>query len=188
MKKSNVLLFALFLGGAMGIYGCSGKNSETDGEGTGAINIDADEKASPLRSEEGKIGDIEVKIQYGSPSVKNRVIWGDLLPYNEVWRTGANEATFVEFSDDVIVEGKALTAGKYSLFTVPKENGPWTVIFNTEWDLDHGHYQYREENDALRVEVDPQWEEEIHESLSITIENSGLLIAWEKLRLPIQVQ
>jgi len=190
MKKSNVILIALFLVGSLTVlYSCGEKSAET--EGTGGEGTEAGmsgEKASPLRVDEGKIGNVNVKVQYGSPSVRNRVIWGDLSPYNEVWRTGANEATYVEFSGDVTVEGKPLKAGRYSLFTIPKESGAWTVIFNSEWELEHGHYQYKEENDVLRVESRPQWEENSQESLSLTVEEDGLLLRWEKLSLPIHIQ
>ena len=111
-----------------------------------------------------------------------------MVPYNVVWRTGANEATYVELSQDMTVEGKSLPAGKYSLFTIPKESGKWTVIFNSEWDLEHGHFQYDEKNDVLRVEVTPVWGESLQERLSIDIENPGLVIRWEKLQLPIIIQ
>ncbi|MEX2593646.1 MAG: DUF2911 domain-containing protein [Anditalea sp.] len=188
MKKSNTLLMALLLGGLLGINGCGEKKSETaEGEDETGVSS-SEEKASPLKTSEGKIGNTTVKVQYGAPSVKDRVIWGDLVPYNEVWRTGANEATFVEFSDDVMVEGEALEAGKYSLFTIPREDGDWTVIFNSEWDLEHGHYQYKEENDVLRIEVSPQWEETSQENLSVNVEGNGLLVRWEKASLPIKVQ
>lgn len=189
MKNLETLLLALLLAGMVSLYGCGEKKSETVREGEEVLDADSEEqKASPLKNTQGKIGNTEIKVQYGSPSVKDRVIWGDLLPYNEVWRTGANEATFIEFSNDVTVEGKNLEAGKYSLFTIPKENGPWTVIFNKEWDLEHGHYQYRKENDVLRVEASPRWEENNQENLSISIESNGLLIQWEKMSLPINVQ
>lgn len=147
-----------------------------------------DQRASPLRTLEGKIGDSNVLVQYGAPSVKGRVVWGDLVPYNEVWRTGANESTFVDFDSDVTVEGKELKAGRYSLFTIPKSSGKWTVIFNSEWDLEHGHFQYKEVNDVLRVESTPQWVEQSQEQLSISIESPGLVVKWEKLILPIVIQ
>jgi|SRR5690554_5166764 len=186
MKKSGTKILTLLVATIFSLYGCSGKNSD-HAEGGAAEDASGQELASPLRTSEGKIGDVEVNIQYGSPSVRERVIWGGLEPYDEVWRTGANEATFVEFSDDVTVEGKELEAGKYSLFTIPRENGPWVVIFNSEWDLEHGHYQYKESNDVLRVEVEPQWEASSQESLSVTVEDEGIVVRWEKLKLPIQV-
>lgn len=189
MRKTNGFLLTLFLTGSLGIYSCGNQGTETSETEEGMIEKKAsEEKASPLRSDEGKIGNAEVKVQYGSPSVKDRVIWGDLLPYDEVWRTGANEATFVEFSEDVTVEGEPLKAGKYSLFTVPKQTGSWTAIFNKEWELEHGHYQYKEEHDALRVEVTPEWEESVQENLEITVEDNGLLVRWDKLSLPIHIQ
>jgi hypothetical protein len=86
-----------------------------------------------------------------------------------------------------MVEGETLKAGKYSLFTIPMETGDWTVIFNSEWDLEHGHFQYKEENDVLRVTSTPQWVNESQEWLSIQITSSGLVVEWEKLKLPIQI-
>lgn len=188
MRMSNTIRFVLFFVGLFVAYACGGKNSETgDAESMAEIETDG-QKPSPLRTAEGRIGTAEIKVQYGSPAVRNRVIWGDLLPYGEVWRTGANEATFVEFSEDVTVEGEELKAGKYSLFTIPKESGRWTVVFNSEWDLQHGHYQYKEENDVLRVEATPEWGETSQENLSINVEDNGLLVKWEKLTLPITIQ
>jgi hypothetical protein len=148
----------------------------------------SDTRASPLRKAEGKINGKDVQIQYGSPAVKDRVIWGDLQPYDEVWRTGANEATYVDFSEAVTVEGQPLAAGKYSVFTIPRENGPWTLIFYSVWDLEHGHYQYKEENDVIRVDVQPEWRDSSQERLSIDIVNDGLVINWEKLKLPVAIE
>src|SRR5690606_30102421 len=99
----------------------------------------------------------------------------------------ANEATYVDLAEEMTVEGEKLPAGKYSLFTIPKDSESWTVIFNSEWDLEHGHFQYDEKNDVLRVEVNPVWEESNQESLSIEIENPGIVIRWEKLKLPISI-
>lgn len=147
----------------------------------------AESRPSPLLVKEGQISAKAVKIQYGSPAVKGRELWGDLVPYNVVWRTGANEASYVDLAEDMTVEGKKLPAGKYSLFTIPKETGPWTVIFNSDWDLEHGHFQYDEKNDVLRVEVSPVWGETSQESLSMEIESPGIVIHWEKLKLPINI-
>ncbi|PZX51899.1 DUF2911 domain-containing protein [Algoriphagus chordae] len=142
-------------------------------------------RPSPKIVKEGQIAGKAFKVQYGSPSVKGRELWGDLVPYNVVWRTGANEASYVELAEDMSVEGQQIPAGKYSLFTIPKENGAWTVIFNSEWNLEHGHFQYDEKNDVLRVDVNPVWEESNQEALLMEIESPGLVIRWEKLTLPI---
>jgi len=172
---------------------CGPKSTEnersTSGEETLEAAADAeDQRPSPIEVKEGKISGKAIKVQYGSPAVKDRELWGDLVPYNVVWRTGANEASWIELSEDISVEGKTLKAGKYSLFTIPKETGPWTVIFNSEWNLEHGHFQYDEGNDVLRVEVMPIFEDTNQERLSIDIEDPGIVIRWEKLKLPISIK
>ncbi|MDN3668141.1 DUF2911 domain-containing protein [Echinicola jeungdonensis] len=190
MRKSYALLIALFFCGIL-LESC-GKKKQDEGvneeEMMGAMEGENEERASPLLTTEGTVGGKKISIQYGAPSVKGRVIWGDLVPYEEVWRTGANEATYLSFSEDLIVEGERLPAGKYSLFTIPKEDEDWTLIFNSEWNLKHGHYQYDEDNDVLRVEVSPQWVEESQEQLSFEVKPPGIVIKWEKLVFPITVE
>ncbi|AWW29655.1 hypothetical protein DN752_05705 [Echinicola strongylocentroti] len=192
MRKFDTLfLFGCFLLLA-GLSSCggSGKNEKeaTQEEEAQAMEMKEEERASPLETSQGKVGGKTLMVQYGAPSVKGREIWGNLESYGEVWRTGANEATYIDISEDVSVEGKSLSAGKYSLFTIPVKEGDWTVIFNSDWNLEHGHYQYKEENDVLRVEVTPEWLEENQEQLKITVEEPGIVIRWEKLRLPIAIQ
>ncbi|WP_026952112.1 DUF2911 domain-containing protein [Algoriphagus mannitolivorans] len=188
MKKN--ILFVLATSAAMAFYGCGSKNTETAETSEAAVEEASEEekRPSPLEVKEGSIGAKSIKVQYGSPAVKGRTLWGDLVPYNVVWRTGANEATFIDVPQDITVEGKPLAAGKYSLFTIPKETGKWTVILNSDWNLEHGHFQYDEKNDVLRVEVTPVWEETTTERLSIDIESPGLVIRWDKLKLPITIQ
>lgn len=188
MKKN--ILFVLVTFAFMAFYGCGSKNTDTaeTAESEIADTTEEEKRPSPLEVKEGTIGAKSIKVQYGSPAVKGRTLWGDLVPYNVVWRTGANEATFIEIPQDISVEGKPLAAGKYSLFTIPKESGKWTVILNSDWNLEHGHFQYDEKNDVLRVEVTPVWEETSTERLSIDIESPGLVIRWDKLKLPITIQ
>ncbi len=100
------------------------------------------------------IGYTNVEINYGKPGVKNRVIWGKLVPYNEVWRTGANEATTIEFDNDVYVNGKFVPAGKYSFFTIPRKD-KWTIILNKVYEQ-WGAYKYNKAEDYLRFDVEPQ--------------------------------
>src|SRR5262245_14543148 len=95
------------------------------------------QKASPPATATGKAGGANIVINYSSPGVKNRKIWGELVPYDKVWRAGANEATVISFDKDVKVEGKALPAGKYSLYAIPGEK-EWTIIFNSatgQWGI-----------------------------------------------------
>ncbi|WP_296698228.1 DUF2911 domain-containing protein [Algoriphagus sp.] len=182
-----VSAFASFL-----FSSCDPKSSESIEKSEVSDSVEetseAENRPSPLEVKDAMISGKAFKVHYGSPSVKGRTIWGDLVPYNIVWRTGANEATYVELSEEMLVEGEKLAAGKYSLFTIPKENTDWTVIFNSEWDLEHGHFQYDEKNDVLRVEVSPQWESSSQDRLSIDLENPGMVIRWEKLKLPISIK
>lgn len=192
MKKSNAWMVAILLAGSMTFYGCSGEDKteeETTTEMEGMEELaPVKERASPLRTTSGNVGDnVSLSVQYGAPSIKGRVLWGDLVPYNSVWRTGANEATFVEFASDIMVEGSSLPAGKYSLFTIPNASGKWTVIFNSDWDLEHGHFQYDDKLDVLRVESTPTWVEESQEQLSVSVETPGIVVKWGKLVLPIVI-
>lgn len=110
-------------------------------------------RQSPNAAVVQTIGTTEVLVQYGRPSAKGREVFGSLVPYGEVWRTGANEAATFTASADVTVEGQRLPAGTYALFTIPGEDS-WTVIFNRtaeQW----GAFNYDEAEDALRVEVEP---------------------------------
>ena len=149
---------------------------------------EADERAnrpSPPRQASGSIGTASIVIDYGSPSVRGREIWGDLVPYGEVWRTGANEATTFEVSEDILVEGEPLPAGKYGLFTIPGEDS-WTVIFNKvpdQWGA--GNYDAAE--DALRVEVTPQPLDEPVEAMEFTVEDGQIVLRWADLAVPVQV-
>lgn len=189
MKKSNSLFFTLLISGSMFFYSCDPPAQEGGTtEETEVATETREERVSPLRTAQGSINGKDIRVQYGAPSVKNRTVWGDMAPYDEVWRTGANEATNVDFSEDVTVQGKPLPAGRYSLFTIPRQNGPWTVIFNSEWDLEHGHFQYKEENDVLRVEVTPVMGQDHQEQMDIRIEEPGIIIRWEEMRLPIEVR
>ncbi len=189
-KNSNVWLAAFAVASFLA---CQPKATETTTEATTEESADAEateseQRPSPLVIKEGQVAGKTVKVHYGSPSVKGRVLWGDLVPYNVVWRTGANEATYIDIPQDIRVEGKTLAAGKYSLFTIPKETGPWTVIFNSDWNLEHGHFQYDDKKDVLRVEATPVWEERSTERLSIEVESPGLVIRWDKLKLPVAIQ
>lgn len=190
MKKVYIAFATGLL--ATSFMSCDPKSAESIESSTAEEQMigaaEEDQRPSPLERIESEISGKSFSVQYGAPSVKGRVLWGDLVPYNVVWRTGANEATFVELTDDMTVEGQTLPAGKYSLFSIPKENAKWIVIFNSEWNLEHGHFQYDEKNDVLRVEVSPEWEASNQEQLKISIEDPGLVIRWEKMKLPIAIQ
>jgi hypothetical protein len=142
-------------------------------------------RPSPPATASGKIGTTLVTIDYSSPAVKNRTVWGELVPYGKVWRAGANEATTIEFSQDVQVEGRHLAKGKYSIYTIPNEN-QWTVIFNKatgQWGT-----EYDERQDALRVNVKPRTMGSMQERLSYHVVRNGILLRWDKLEIPVKIK
>ena len=136
-----------------------------------AQDEDKSKRPSPPAEVTGTVDGTDITINYSRPSVKGREIFGDLEPYGEVWRTGANEATTFEASGDVQIEDQTLPAGKYALFTIPTE-GDWTVIFNKTPDQ-WGAYDYDEAQDALRVEVTPEETAEPTETLTFEIGEDG---------------
>lgn len=140
---------------------------------------------SPRKEMSGAIDSIDIVVNYGSPSVRGRTIWGGLIPYDKVWRTGANEATAVSFSKNVRIEGKDLAAGRYGLFTIPGKN-TWTVIFNSVPDQ-WGDFEYDDTKDVLRVEVSPKSASDNQEQMDFTIEGNAIVLRWEKLAVPISV-
>lgn len=144
-------------------------------------------KPSPAATATSKIGDKTVTISYSQPSVKGREIWGKLVPFNEVWRTGANEATTFEVDKDVTIEGQNLKAGKYGLFTIPTEGGEWTIIFNSiaqQW----GAYSYDAKKDVLRVKVKSKKTDKMAERLTFDIKENNVNLAWEKLTVSFVVK
>ena len=147
-------------------------------------------RPSPNATVTQTVGITEISIHYSRPGVKDRKIWGELVPYGEVWRTGANENTTIRFSTPVKVEGKELPAGLYGLQTIPTEN-EWTVIFSKDADQ-WGAFSYKPENDALRVQVKPQ-PAEFRERMAFDIEDmtdtsAKVVMHWEKLRVPFTVE
>jgi hypothetical protein len=142
--------------------------------------------ASPQATATGKIGAANVKIVYCQPSARGRKIMGGLVPYGEVWRTGANEATTIEIDKPVKIEGKDLAAGKYSLFTIPGEN-EWTIIFNKDakqW----GAYKYKQEDDVLRVTVKPTQSATAVETFNIAVGKDDVQLKWENTAVAFKVK
>jgi hypothetical protein len=138
-----------------------------------------------------KVGFTDVEVVYARPSMRGRKIFGGLLPFGEVWRTGANTATKVTFSTPVKISGTELPAGSYALYSIPDAR-EWTVIFNKvtgEW----GAYSYKQENDALRVKAKPVALTVPVETFTIDIndvrtESATLNLEWEKTRVPVKLE
>jgi len=139
---------------------------------------------------EQRIALTDITVKYHRPLVNGRKIWGGLVPYGKVWRAGANENTTIEFSDPVSVEGQPLGKGVYGLHMIPNPDS-WTVIFsktNTGW----GSYSYKQDEDALRVNVKSRPLAEMKEALEFEFEDlkpesTAVTLKWEKLGVPFTV-
>lgn len=137
------------------------------------------------------IGDAHITIKYTAPVTKGRVIWGGLVPYNEVWVTGAHRATSFEISKDFTIGKQTIPAGKYAIFTIPGEE-TWTFILNKNWNQ-HLADDYNAGEDMLRIKVKPERSEENQERLLYAIESvsgteANLQISWEKIRITIPLK
>jgi hypothetical protein len=141
--------------------------------------------ASPEETIEAKFGGVKTKIVYCRPSAKGRKIMGKLVPFGEVWRTGANEATSIEFDKPVKIEGKDLPAGKYALFTIPNEN-EWTIIINKNFDQ-MGAYNYSQSDDVLRVNVKPSKTDKFVETFTIYPSKDAINLDWENTHVAFKV-
>jgi hypothetical protein len=140
---------------------------------------------SPRDSVSAVVNGATITINYGSPSVKGRKIYGALVPMDSVWRAGANEATVFTTSKDILVEGKKLPAGNYGFFVIPTATS-WTIIFNNvakQW----GAYKYDKTKDALRVTVKPI-KSAMSERLVYKINKKGFSLNWGRLSVPVKVK
>ncbi len=147
-------------------------------------------KPSPLATVKQEIGLSEVEVTYSRPSVKGRVIFGELVPYGKIWRTGANAATKISFSDEVMVSGQKVPAGEYALYTIPNKD-KWTIIIHkntTHW----GEYGYDEKEDLMRFDVQPKSLNDQVETMTIQFANiksnkGDFELLWDKTKVSFTV-
>ena len=148
-------------------------------------------RKSPLAIVTMKYKDTYVKVIYGQPHKRGRKIFGKLIQYGKVWRTGANEATEITLTGDLIIQKDTLAAGTYSLFTIPNKK-EWTIIFNTQlgqW----GAYNYHKSSDVLRIDVPTQKiKETIYEPFTIAFEQknevANMCLFWDDTKVAIPIQ
>jgi tetratricopeptide (TPR) repeat protein len=144
---------------------------------------------SPKASVMQTVGLTEITIEYSSPAVKGRNVWGELVPFDKLWRAGANAATKITFSKDVTIEGKNVAKGSYSIFMIPGKTA-WTVILNN--DASASTDQYKQELDVVRINVLPVANTHMRERLSYAIEDFSddeamIEMEWERVRIPFKV-
>lgn len=148
---------------------------------------DKSKRASPPAVEKETLSNgVEVTIDYSQPSLKGRTIGTEVAPYGKVWRTGANEPTTIEFSKDVKVEGQALSAGKYAIYSIPGAD-EWVIIFNkktTGWGT-----QYDESQDVLRVKVKPTKANAPAEKMTFDVSKNGVVsLVWGDHQVNFKVE
>ncbi|MFT5641833.1 MAG: hypothetical protein ACI9A7_001939 [Cyclobacteriaceae bacterium] len=150
---------------------------------TSCDNTDPNTRPSPLTVDSIIINNKIYKTEYSSPSVRKRKIWGELEPYDQVWRTGANDASLINIQSDIKLGDDILPKGKYSFFTIPSK-GKWTLIFNKQWKQ-WGAYSYDQSEDQLRITFSPSWMDENQEKLKIYFTNDEFILRWEFVKLAI---
>jgi hypothetical protein len=147
-------------------------------------------RPSPAATVSQTIGVTEVTVKYSRPGVKGRAIWGELVPYDKPWRTGANEATTFTTTHDVTFGGTTLKAGSYALLTIPTAKD-WTVVISTDKDM-WGAFGYKPEHDVLRVTATPRPAAEAEEWMRFSFEeltpsSADLVLRWEKLEVAVPI-
>lgn len=145
-------------------------------------------KGSIQREVHQIVGGNHFSLNYYSPAVRGRMIWGGLVAYDQVWVTGAHRATNVEFTQDILVAGKELAAGKYAFFTIPGKK-KWILILNTKWDQ-HLADEYNATEDVIRLEVKPEKTKNFSERLTYEIlenspEKGAISVTWEKVKVSL---
>lgn len=186
MKLTSLLFIAILIASA-----CQPKKESNEHHDHAATPeqpaVDTLKKSIP-KEEHAMIGDAHITIKYFAPGVRGRQIWGGLVPFDEVWVTGAHRATSFEINRSFSMDGQVIPAGKYALFTIPGKES-WTFIVNRKWDQ-HLADDYAQTEDVLRMQITPGTLESNQERLKYTVtpltENSGKLnISWEKVTLTI---
>lgn len=147
--------------------------------------------ASPKQTIEQDFALSTIKVEYSRPSVKGRTVFGELVPYGKMWRTGANQSTKITFGDDVKVEGKDLKAGTYALYTVPGKD-TWEVMFTKDLTLGGNVGDYKKEDEVLRINVKPTNLSQPFETFTIVIndirQNAAVIeLLWANTRVPINI-
>ena len=185
-KLLTILCFAILF------VGCKNLNKNEKKEIPNAQEIKQQVKPtkkkalSPHATAMTMIGNAHIHMDYSSPGVRSRIIFGGLLAYDAVWQAGAHKTTWLETNQDLIIDGKTLPAGKYGFFTIPSKE-EWTLIFNTNWDQ-HGKDAYDAKEDVLRFQVKPiisdaTTEHLIYKVKKTNVNEGSISLAWEKVSI-----
>lgn len=188
-KISTLLLMPFILSTAFAQHHMTNTIGYADSVNSGLIPADT-MRGSTHRVTMANIGAAHVHIEYGSPGVKGRVIWGGLVAWDKVWVTGAHNATAISFGKDVTWGGKPVPAGIYGFFTIPGKD-KWIVILNKNSEM-HLADDYDEKNDVARIEIKPGSLPKMVQRLTYTVKETGkskgeVIVQWEKVEIKIPV-
>ncbi len=183
----NALLILIILG----LVSCGNEQKQEEDHKHSPANAKTSPTSkilSPNISTMEIIDGAHIHIDYSSPSVRDRIIFGGLVGYNQVWQAGAHKATWIETDTDLLIKGKTLPAGKYGFFVIPGKE-KWEVMFNTRWNQ-HGKDDYNEDENVLTLAVTPIELKAPQESLKYEVikggNNSGIIsLAWEKIKIEV---
>lgn len=147
--------------------------------------------ASPDAEFKQQIGFGEMEVKYSRPNARGRVIFGGLVPFGEMWRTGAHDATTIRFSESVKLNDNDIPAGTYSLFTIPNQN-EWTIVINKATEM-HGTSDYTQEQDLVRFTTKPEKAARYYETFTIEVndftkEEVGLFLLWENTQVKLAIK
>lgn len=185
MKKVIVILISMV------IVSCGEKkeNKENHDHQTSPAETSSSSKSlSPHTNTMARVNGAHIHIDYSSPSVRDRIIFGGLVGYNTVWQAGAHKATWIQTDKDLVIDGQTLKAGKYGFFVIPGKE-QWQVMFNSLWDQ-HGKDEYDEAENVLTAEVTPEELDEIQETLKYEVlqlngKSGKIILAWEKVKIEV---
>jgi hypothetical protein len=192
--KNLIIVLAVTLS----VLSCKNETKQTDknqheNHVTPLKNEEAPKKKvlSPHTSAMAMIGDAHIHIDYSSPGVRGRIIFGGLVGYDNVWQAGAHNATWIETNEDLVINGELLPKGKYGFFTIPSKED-WTIMINKNWSH-HGKDDYDANDDVLRFKVTPSISDAITEHLEYKVnkvsETEGTIsLAWEKVTISFPFQ
>lgn len=183
MKKSLIIIYLGLI--SLGSY------AQHNHQSNSSFKTETDKPAknlSPHATAMALISDAHVHIDYSSPSVRNRIIFGGLVGYNTVWQAGAHNATWIKTDKDLVIGTEILPAGKYGFFVIPGKE-TWKVMFNKRWNQ-HGKDEFNEAENIVSIEIVPKKLNEIQDSLLYNLkktdENKGIIsLAWEKVKIEI---
>lgn len=184
-------LIKLFFVGILLLTANCAFTQQSDHTHNSIVRADTVKKKSIPQEEHAQIEDTHITILYTAPAVRGRVIWGGLVPYDEVWSTGAHRATSFEIDRDFTVGDKKIPAGKYAIFTIPGKD-KWVIILNKKWDQ-HLADEYDAKDDLLRIETTPVLLSAVQERLNYSItelseKEATLSISWETLKVGLTLK